>query len=142
MKLIQSILFSAALVTASSAQDSATTDAKTDAVNDIRIVITTNKGDIEAKILASKVPMTAASFLNLAARHYYDGIVFHRVIANFMIQGGDPTGTGRSGPGYKFADEFRADLKHAGPGVFSMANFSSPTARHRTSTASTRCSAW
>jgi peptidyl-prolyl cis-trans isomerase B (cyclophilin B) len=123
MKLIQTTILSAALISVSCAKDPApsTTDAKA-GVSDVRIVITTTKGDIEAKILASKVPMTSANFLNLAKRHYYDGIVFHRVIADFMIQGGDPTGTGTGGPGYKFADEFRADLKHAGPGVFSMAN--------------------
>lgn len=123
MKLIQTTILSAVLTSVSCAQDSApsATDAKA-GVSDVRIVITTSKGDIEAKILASKVPITAANFLNLAKRHYYDGIVFHRVIADFMIQGGDPTGTGRGGPGYKFGDEFRADLKHAGPGVFSMAN--------------------
>ncbi|MCL4166633.1 UNVERIFIED_CONTAM: hypothetical protein GTU68_024019 [Idotea baltica] len=66
--------------------------------------------------------MTAANFLNLAKKDYYDGITFHRVIPKFMIQGGDPTGTGRGGPGYRFADEIVADLKHTGPGIFSMAN--------------------
>ncbi len=125
MKLLQTVILSASLASVSCAQDEGkpTTGGGAKAeVSDIRIVIKTDKGDIEGKILASKVPMTAANFLNLAKRHYYDGITFHRVIADFMIQGGDPTGTGRGGPGYKFADEFRADLKHAGPGVFSMAN--------------------
>ncbi|WP_226895425.1 peptidylprolyl isomerase [Luteolibacter marinus] len=82
----------------------------------------TTKGDIEATIFASKVPMTAANFLNLAKRGYYDGIAFHRVIENFMIQGGDPTESGRGGPGYRFADEFDPSLKHTKPGIFSMAN--------------------
>ena len=82
----------------------------------------TDKGDIDATIFASKVPMTSANFLNLANRGYYNGISFHRVIANFMIQGGDPTGTGSGGPGYKFADEIDHSLKHAKPGIFSMAN--------------------
>lgn len=91
-------------------------------VKDIRIVMTTSRGDIEATIFASKVPMTAANYLNLAKRGYYDGLKFHRVIANFMIQGGDPQGTGRGGPGYKFGDEFVASLKHDKAGVFSMAN--------------------
>ncbi len=91
-------------------------------VQDAKIVITTSKGDIEATIFATKVPMTAANFLNLAKRGYYDGLTFHRVIPNFMIQGGDPTGTGRGGPGYNFADEFDNSLKHDKAGIFSMAN--------------------
>ena len=91
-------------------------------VTDINITLKTDKGDIEAVIYASKTPMTAANFLNLAKKDYYDGITFHRVIPNFMIQGGDPTGTGRGGPGYRFADEFDPSLKHTGPGIFSMAN--------------------
>ena len=66
--------------------------------------------------------MTAASFLNLASRGFYDGLKFHRVIPDFMIQGGDPTGTGMGGPGYRFEDECRPDLRHDGPGVLSMAN--------------------
>nr|WP_193213087.1 peptidylprolyl isomerase [Luteolibacter marinus] len=91
-------------------------------VKDIKIKMVTTKGDIEATIFASKVPMTAANFLNLAKRGYYDGIAFHRVIENFMIQGGDPTESGRGGPGYRFADEFDPSLKHTKPGIFSMAN--------------------
>ena len=91
-------------------------------MSDIRITLHTDKGDIDATIFASKVPMTSANFLNLANRGYYNGISFHRVIANFMIQGGDPTGTGSGGPGYKFADEIDHSLKHAKPGIFSMAN--------------------
>jgi peptidyl-prolyl cis-trans isomerase B (cyclophilin B) len=71
---------------------------------------------------ASKAPLTCANFLNLAKRGYYDGVAFHRVIDGFMLQGGDPTETGRGGPGYKFGDEFHPDLRHAAPGVFSMAN--------------------
>ncbi len=91
-------------------------------MNDIKITLHTSAGDIAATIYASKVPLTSANFLNLAQRGYYDGITFHRVIANFMIQGGDPTGTGRGGPGYKFGDEFYPELRHRSPGVFSMAN--------------------
>lgn len=85
-------------------------------------VIQTNKGDIILELYADKVPNTVANFVNLAQRGYYDGLTFHRVIPNFMIQGGDPTGTGRGGPGYKFQDEFDESLKHDGPGVLSMAN--------------------
>jgi peptidyl-prolyl cis-trans isomerase B (cyclophilin B) len=91
-------------------------------MQDIRIILKTNKGNIEATLFAGKVPMTIASFINLAKRGYYDGIKFHRVIPNFMIQGGDPTGTGSGGPGYKFADEIDKSLKHTKPGIFSMAN--------------------
>ena len=91
-------------------------------VKDIKIVMTTSKGEIQATLYASKTPMTVANFLNLAKRGYYDGLKFHRVIPNFMIQGGDPRGTGTGGPGYTFADETRRDLSHDGPGVFSMAN--------------------
>ncbi len=91
-------------------------------VEDIRIVLKTNKGNIEATIFASKVPMTAANFLNLASQGYYDGLTFHRVIPDFMIQGGDPQGTGRGGPGYRFGDEFHRKLRHSKPGIFSMAN--------------------
>lgn len=91
-------------------------------VKDIRIVMTTSKGDIEATLTASKTPITVANFLNLSKRGYYNDITFHRVIANFMIQGGDPTASGRGGPGYRFGDEFHAELKHDVAGIFSMAN--------------------
>jgi peptidyl-prolyl cis-trans isomerase B (cyclophilin B) len=97
-------------------------DTKPAEVKDIRIKMVTTKGTLEATMFASKVPMTVASFLNLAKRGYYDGIAFHRVIDQFMIQGGDPTESGRGGPGYKFADEFHPDLKHNKAALFSMAN--------------------
>jgi peptidyl-prolyl cis-trans isomerase B (cyclophilin B) len=90
--------------------------------SNIRITLKTDKGDIEGLIYAGDVPVTAANFLNLARRGYYDGLTFHRVLPNFMIQGGDPTGTGSGGPGYKFEDECHAHLKHEKPGMFSMAN--------------------
>lgn len=89
---------------------------------DKKITMTTSKGDIKLTVFASKTPMTAASFLNLAKRGYYDGLTFHRVIADFMIQGGDPTGTGCGGPGYQFDDECRPDLKFTKPGLLAMAN--------------------
>jgi peptidyl-prolyl cis-trans isomerase B (cyclophilin B) len=66
--------------------------------------------------------MTVANYLNLAKKGFYDGLTFHRVIPDFMIQGGDPEGTGRGGPGYKFADEFDPSLRHTKGGIFSMAN--------------------
>ena len=92
------------------------------AVTDIKIVLKTSKGDIPATIYASKAPLTAANFLNLAKHDFYDGLKFHRVIPKFMIQGGDPKGNGTGGPGYKIKDEFAPGLKHDRPGLFSMAN--------------------
>ncbi len=96
--------------------------ADTSPVKDIRIILHTNKGNIEATLFASKVPMTTANYLNLAKKGLYDGVTFHRVIKDFMIQGGDPTGTGMGDRGYKFGDEFDPSLKHSKPGIFSMAN--------------------
>ena len=94
----------------------------TSALKDVNIVISTTRGDIELSLYPSKAPVTVANFLNLINRGYYKGISFHRVIPDFMIQGGDPTGTGMGGPGYSFEDEFSPSLKHDGPGVLSMAN--------------------
>ena len=84
--------------------------------------IETSRGTIRIELYADKAPRTVANFEALAAKGFYDGLKFHRVIANFMIQTGCPEGTGRGGPGYAFADEFHPDLKHDGPGVLSMAN--------------------
>jgi cyclophilin family peptidyl-prolyl cis-trans isomerase len=84
--------------------------------------IATERGDIVVELYADKAPATVNNFVFLARDGYYDGVTFHRVIANFMAQTGDPTGTGRGGPGYKFADEFDPSLRHDGPGVLSMAN--------------------
>ena len=91
-------------------------------MDDIRIIVKTSKGDIEGTLFASKAPITVANYLNLAKRGYYDGLTFHRVIPNFMIQGGDPDGTGGGGPGSTFEDEVKTGLKHDKPGIFSMAN--------------------
>lgn len=82
----------------------------------------TNKGVIKVELFDDKTPKTVENFETLCAKNYYDGLKFHRVIPDFMIQGGCPEGTGTGGPGYKFEDEFHADLKHDGPGVLSMAN--------------------
>lgn len=84
--------------------------------------ITTDAGDIVVELFADKAPQTVNNFVFLAREGFYDGVTFHRVIKGFMAQGGDPTGSGRGGPGYTFADEFHADLRHDGPGVLSMAN--------------------
>ena len=91
-------------------------------MSDLTADIKTNRGTIHLKLFADQTPMTVASFANLAKRGYYDGLTFHRVIPDFMIQGGCPNGDGRGGPGYKFGDEFVSGLKHDRPGILSMAN--------------------
>jgi len=85
-------------------------------------VIETDRGTIKLELYADRAPMTVASFVNLAQHGFYDGLTFHRVIKGFMIQGGDPDGTGRGGPGYKFGDEFDPSLRHNAAGILSMAN--------------------
>ncbi len=82
----------------------------------------TDVGDIVVKLFADKTPKTVNNFVFLAREGFYDDTIFHRVIKDFMAQGGDPTGTGMGGPGYKFADEFDPTLKHTKPGILSMAN--------------------
>jgi cyclophilin family peptidyl-prolyl cis-trans isomerase len=84
--------------------------------------LNTEKGDIVIDLFADKTPQTVNNFIFLAQQGFYDGTIFHRVIADFMVQGGDPTGTGRGGPGYRFGDEFDPTLRHDKPGVLSMAN--------------------
>jgi len=84
--------------------------------------IKTDKGDITVGLYADKVPNTVNNFIFLARSGFYNNTMFHRVIANFMVQGGDPTGTGSGGPGYNFNDEFHPKLRHDKPGVLSMAN--------------------
>ena len=100
-------------------------------------ILHTNMGDLEVDLFEHQAPNTVANFVGLAmgtkawldpktkeVRNdpFYDGVIFHRIIKNFMIQGGDPTGTGMGGPGYKFKDEFNPELRHTGPGILSMAN--------------------
>ncbi|MCA9958262.1 MAG: peptidylprolyl isomerase, partial [Anaerolineales bacterium] len=84
--------------------------------------IATNKGDIEIEFFAAEAPKTVNNFVFLAREGFYDGVTFHRVISNFVIQGGDPTGTGRGGPGYRFEDETRGNPHKHGTGYLSMAN--------------------
>ena len=91
-------------------------------MDDIKITIHTNKGDINITTFPDDAPVTVASFLHLASTGYYDGLTFHRVIANFMVQGGCPTGTGTGGPGYKFECECKPNRRHDKPGILSMAN--------------------
>jgi peptidyl-prolyl cis-trans isomerase B (cyclophilin B) len=95
---------------------------KGNAMSDLTADIKTNRGTIHLTLFADKTPITVANFANLAKRGYYDGLTFHRVIPDFMIQGGCPNGDGRGGPGYKFEDELVAGLKHDRPGILSMAN--------------------
>jgi peptidyl-prolyl cis-trans isomerase B (cyclophilin B) len=90
--------------------------------NALGVTLETSKGIIEIELTADKTPVTVASFVNLVVRGFYNGLSFHRVIPDFMIQGGDPRGTGSGGPGYKFKDEIHPSLKHTGPGILSMAN--------------------
>lgn len=85
-------------------------------------LLSTDKGDFKLELFADKVPNTVNNFVFLTRQGYYDGTIFHRVIPNFMVQGGDPTGTGTGGPGYRFADEFHPDLTHDKRGILSMAN--------------------
>jgi peptidyl-prolyl cis-trans isomerase A (cyclophilin A) len=89
---------------------------------ELRAKFNTTEGTFEVKLFHNEVPVTVSNFVELARKGFYDGLVFHRVIPNFMIQGGDPKGNGTGGPGYTFADEFHASLKHSKPGILSMAN--------------------
>jgi len=84
--------------------------------------IETEKGTITLELFADRTPKTCANFEKLASEGFYDGLIFHRVIPDFMVQTGCPKGTGTGGPGYTFEDEFHKDLKHSGPGILSMAN--------------------
>ena len=88
----------------------------------IKATIKTNKGEINLSLFADKAPVTVANFVNLVGQDYYNGLMFHRVLDNFMIQGGCPEGTGTGGPGYSFEDECTEELKHDKPGMLSMAN--------------------
>jgi cyclophilin family peptidyl-prolyl cis-trans isomerase len=93
-----------------------------DTTKSYRAHFKTAKGDIVCELYADRAPMTVENFVNLARAGFYDGTTFHRVIGGFMAQGGDPTGSGRGGPGYEFADEFHPTLRHSGAGTLSMAN--------------------
>jgi cyclophilin family peptidyl-prolyl cis-trans isomerase len=93
-----------------------------DPLKTYKATIKTDLGDILVHLYADKTPNTVNNFVFLANEGFYDGVIFHRVIADFMAQSGDPTGTGRGGPGYTFDDEFHPELRHDGPGILSMAN--------------------
>ena len=89
---------------------------------ELTAVLDTSKGPIRLRLFADQTPITTANFVNLAQRGYYDGLNFHRVLEDFMIQGGCPNGDGRGGPGYQFQDECTSELRHDKPGILSMAN--------------------
>jgi cyclophilin family peptidyl-prolyl cis-trans isomerase len=89
-------------------------------------VFETSMGTFKAELFTDLAPLTAGNFVELAEKGFYDGLIFHRVIDRFMIQGGDPTGTGSGGPGYAIPDEFGEGLKHDKPGLLSMANIGRP----------------
>jgi len=91
-------------------------------MGNLTATIKTSKGEIKLNLFDDKAPVTVANFVNLAKKGFYDGLKFHRVIADFMIQGGCPTGNGTGGPGYRFEDECTPELKHDKPGKLSMAN--------------------
>jgi peptidyl-prolyl cis-trans isomerase B (cyclophilin B) len=91
-------------------------------MTDLKASIKTDKGTIRLNLFTAKTPLTVANFVNLAQHGFYNNLTFHRVIEDFMIQGGCPKGNGTGGPGYKFRDEFVKDLRHDKPGVLSMAN--------------------
>lgn len=82
----------------------------------------TNHGTFSVELFEDKAPVTTRNFIDLIEKGFYDGVIFHRVIKGFMIQGGDPTGTGRGGPGYTIKDEFHKELRHTTAGILSMAN--------------------
>ncbi len=89
---------------------------------ELTAILDTDKGTIKIRLFDTKTPVTVANFVNLAGRGFYDGLNFHRVIDDFMVQGGCPNGDGRGGPGYQFEDEFVSELRHEKPGILSMAN--------------------
>lgn len=117
---ILSIVLSITCVCAS--ENKTTKGAKKMAYPAITATISTSKGDIKLNLFADKTPLTVLNFVNLSKRGFYNGLTFHRVIPDFMIQGGCPVGNGTGGPGYRFKDEFSNDLKHSKPGLLSMAN--------------------
>lgn len=118
----RTLIFVAALVPATVliADDKMTTDSNKP--QELSATIATDKGDIKIQLFPEEASLTVANFVNLVQRGYYDGLKFHRVIAAFMIQGGDPKGTGSGGPGYKFKDEFSPKRRHDSGGTLSMAN--------------------
>ncbi|MFC1599510.1 peptidylprolyl isomerase [Patescibacteria group bacterium] len=111
--------FTEPVVTEPVEEDSITTDTMSD---NRHAVIQTNLGTMELELFEQRAPITTKNFIDLAEKGFYDGIIFHRIIEDFMVQGGDPDGTGFGGPGYMIEDEFHPELTHSGAGIMSMAN--------------------
>ncbi len=124
--LFFSILVSLLLINCTYAQQSKSkSKTEKETITQLVAVFETNMGNFECVLFEDKAPKTVANFVGLAEKGYYNGVIFHRVIDNFVIQGGDPTGTGSGGEsiyGHPFEDEFHPDLKHNKAGVLSMAN--------------------
>jgi len=118
MKAISVILVLALLLLSGCAKNNITGE---DTMN-TKIMLETSMGNIKIQLFNDKVPVTAGNFQKLVTDGFYNGVIFHRVIPDFMIQGGDPTGTGMGGPGYKIKDEFVSSLRHTKAGILSMAN--------------------
>lgn len=102
--------------------DNQVTNDNTAQTNNRHAIIETNMGTMKIELFEQRAPLTTKNFIDLAQKGFYDGLIFHRVIEDFMIQGGDPTGTGMGDPGYKIKDEFHPELKHNSKGILSMAN--------------------
>ena len=122
MKIFLELLYAAAAVCLPLLLPRAACAAEEEAPRRPVAVFSTNMGQFKAELYTDLAPVTAGNFIDLARRGFYNGVIFHRVIDRFMIQGGDPTGTGTGGPGYKIEDEFGPGLAHDAPGVLSMAN--------------------
>ncbi len=122
MKSLKKLFLAAGVAGFFAALPASAQDNKATPDQDLKVKITTNMGVIEAKLFHKQAPKTVSNFVELARKGFYNGIVFHRVIPDFMIQTGDPKGNGTGGPGYAFADEFVPELKHSKPGMLSMAN--------------------
>lgn len=120
--IVLTIFFLAGYSLTMTAKEGSEAMTKSSTYLELTATIHTNKGDINLRLFPDQAPLTVLSFVNLAKRGYYDNLTFHRVIPEFVIQGGCPLGTGTGGPGYRFKDEFSPDLRHDKPGLLSMAN--------------------
>jgi peptidyl-prolyl cis-trans isomerase B (cyclophilin B) len=120
--IVLTIFFLAGYSLTMTAKEGSEAMTKSSTYPELTATINTNKGDINLRLFPDQAPLTVLSFVNLAKRGYYDNLAFHRVIPEFVIQGGCPLGTGTGGPGYRFKDEFSPDLRHDKPGILSMAN--------------------